>query len=63
MTRTGSREIYKILEFVIRTKLPEIGKNPDVSKGLYHLYVTSGLCSEKLITDLKRVQSWEGRGG
>ena len=53
VTRTGSRELYKILEFVIRDKLEEIAKNTDVARGLYYLYTTSGLCSPELLKKLQ----------
>lgn len=53
VTRTGSRELYKILEFVIREKMDDIAKNPEIARGLYYLYTTSGLCSPELIKKLQ----------
>lgn len=55
VTRVGSREIYKILEFVIREKFEAIAKKPEVARGLYFLYTTSGLCSPELLRKLQMV--------
>lgn len=51
-TRAGTREIYKVLEYVIKVKLDEIAKNTEIVRGLHYMYTTSGLCSPKLIDSL-----------
>ncbi len=53
VTRIGSRELYKILEFVLREKMGDIAKNPEIARGMYYLYTTSGLCSPELLRKLQ----------
>jgi len=53
VTRIGSRELYKVLEFVLREKMGDIAKNPEIARGMYYLYTTSGLCSPELLRKLQ----------
>jgi len=55
VTRIGSRELYKLLEFIIREKMEDIAKKPEIARGLYYLYTTSGLCSPELLKKLQFV--------
>ena len=53
VTRVGSREIYKLLEIVIKFRFEDIKKDHEVLKGLYVYYTKSGLVSPELLRDLE----------
>ena len=55
MTRKGTREMYKLLEFIIGTKLNALNDNPELLKKIYIIYRDSGLCSEHFLDTLSKL--------
>lgn len=53
ISRDASREFYKVLEFVLRKRLPDIGKNKHLVQKLFEVYSRSALCSPSFIGDIE----------
>ena len=53
MTRIGSRELYKLLELVIKYRFDDIKANDVVLKSIYVHYTKSGLCSPELLEKIE----------
>lgn len=56
LTRTGSREYYKLLELALATRLSEWGKDIEFIKELHYIYEKSGLCSFQFLKCLEQLK-------
>ena len=56
VTRMGSRQFYKILEFSLTLKLKELGKDPELSDKLFQMFDKSGLCSINFLEKLSHLK-------
>ena len=45
LTRSGSREFYRVLELVLKERLDEIARQPETLEKLIRMYTESGLCN------------------
>eukprot|EP01015_Nassula_variabilis_P013701 TRINITY_DN2128_c0_g1_i10.p3 TRINITY_DN2128_c0_g1~~TRINITY_DN2128_c0_g1_i10.p3 ORF type:complete len:108 (+),score=39.81 TRINITY_DN2128_c0_g1_i10:23-346(+) len=55
LTRVGSRDMYRLIEVVIRQKFADIQKDGQVANTLYTLYTKSALCTPELVEKLGKV--------
>lgn len=53
-SRAGSRDLHKLLETVILTKLEEVRKTPKILHSIGYEFETSGLCSLDTLKALKK---------
>ena len=53
-SRAGSRNMHKLLETVILTKIEEIRKAPKILHAIGYEFETSGLCSLDVLKVLKK---------
>lgn len=53
MSRTASREFFKIQEFILRARMPEIGQNKHMARKLFEIYTRSALCSPSFIKEIE----------
>jgi hypothetical protein len=53
LTRTGSREFYKVLEYTLRNRMQEIGKDKQMARKLFEMYSRSALCSPSFIEEIE----------
>ncbi|KRX00567.1 hypothetical protein PPERSA_12786 [Pseudocohnilembus persalinus] len=56
ITRIGSRQIYKLLEIIIRHRFEDLKKNQEICQKIYVFYAKSGLCSSELLEQLELQQ-------
>lgn len=56
VTRMGSRQFYKILEFSLTLKIFELGKDPILSEKLFQMFDKSGLCSVEFLEKLNDIK-------
>jgi len=53
MSRMASREFFKVLEYIIRDRMAEIGQDKHTARKLFEIYSRSALCSPGFIKEIE----------